>query len=79
MKIDTRASVVCRSRLDAAVALIPIIESGLSNSKLSPERASLMSEFCLWTTQADLGSCEKNQAIAKEILAGLDRVKALLR
>jgi hypothetical protein len=78
MKIDSNTSEVRRSRLNAAAALVPIIESGLSNSKLTPERASLMSEFCFWATQADFGECEKNKATVKEILAGLDRVKALL-
>ena len=43
------------------------------------ERAALMSEFCLWTTQADFGECEESKASAKAVLEGLARVKALLR
>ncbi len=39
------------NRLRAAAALIPIIESGLLESKLSVERAVLMASFCEWTTE----------------------------
>lgn len=66
------------ARLRAAAALIPIIESGLANAKIPAERAALMSEFCLWTTQADFGKCDAAKATAQSILEGLARVKALL-
>lgn len=78
MKTNNDTPEVCRARLNAAAALIPIIESGLANSKLNPERAALMSEFCLWTTQADFGECEESKASAKVVLEGLARVKSLL-
>ena len=39
------------NRLRAAAGLIPIIESGLTDSKLSAERAALMASFCEWTTE----------------------------
>lgn len=69
---------VCRARLNAAAALIPIIESGLANSKLNPERAALMCEFCLWTTKADFGECDQHHSTSQSILAGLGRIKGML-
>lgn len=35
----------------AATALIPIIESGLADSRISAERAALMPSFCEWATE----------------------------
>jgi len=39
------------NRLRAAAALIPIIEAGLIDSKISTTRASLMASFCEWATE----------------------------
>ena len=79
MDIDVRPSdEVVRARLKAAAELIPIIESGLANSKLDTGRAALMSEFCLWAAQADLRENRENEAVAQRVLAGLDRIKSLL-
>ena len=65
------------NRLRAAAALIPIIESGLADAKLSPERASLMAAFCEWTTEND---CDEPEAtkLAVKVKDGLKRLKAAL-
>ncbi|MBE2259150.1 MAG: hypothetical protein IAE88_09855 [Rhodobacteraceae bacterium] len=65
------------NRLRAAAALIPIIESGLSASKLSVERASLMASFCEWTvaTPPDDPHAVK---LAQTVGSGLKRIKVVL-
>lgn len=65
------------NRLRAAAALIPIIESGLADSKLSPERASLMAAFCEWTAESP---CNEPEAVklAAKVKDGLTRLQARL-
>lgn len=65
------------NRLRAAAALIPIIESGLADSKLTHERASLMAAFCEWTTEKP-GSDPEAEKLAGKIKAGLIRLQARL-
>ena len=65
------------NRLRAAAALIPIIESGLADSKLSPERASLMAAFCEWTTDSTFDKPEAVK-LATKVKDGLERLKAVL-
>ena len=65
------------NRLRAAAALIPIIESGLSDSKLSVERAALMAAFCEWTTE-NLPDDPELVKLAATVASGLKRVKAAL-
>ena len=65
------------SRLRAAIALIPIIEAGLIDSKISHDRATLMASFCEWTTENTSDDPHAIElAIALE--TGLARVKATL-
>ena len=65
------------NRLRAAAALIPIIESGLIDSKLSTSRASLMASFCEWTTE-NISSDPHVVKLAQTVEIGLKRVKATL-
>ena len=51
MSKQMRSSTPEFNRLRAAAALIPIIEAGLADSKLSVERAALMALFCEWAMQ----------------------------
>ena len=65
------------NRLRAAAALIPIIEAGLIDSKMSIQRASPMVTFCEWAT----GSISDDPHViklAQTVEAGLKRVKATL-
>lgn len=78
MKIENDSPEVCRSRLSAAAALIPIIESGLANSKLNPERAALMCEFCQWANDSSKLTCEESQRLSKVVADGLARLKLRL-
>lgn len=78
MKTNNDTPEVCRARLNAAAALIPIIESGLANSKLNPERAALMSEFCQWANDSSKLTCEESQSLSKIIADGLARLKTRL-
>ena len=65
------------NRLRAAVALIPIIESGLSDSKLSVERAALMASFCEWAAAVKLDTPEAIK-LSQSLSAGLARLKTVL-
>lgn len=65
------------NRLRAAAALIPLIEAGLANSKLSPERASLMAAFCEWTTESTFDEPEAVK-LATKVRNGLERLKVAL-
>ena len=65
------------NRLRAAAGLIPIIEAGLTNSKLSVERATLMASFCEWATEKHPTDPEAIQ-LAKSVDEGLKRIKMCL-
>jgi hypothetical protein len=65
------------NRLRAAVALIPIIESGLSDSKLSIERAALMASFCEWAAEVKLNTPEAIK-LSQALNSGLVRLKTVL-
>lgn len=62
------------NRLRAAAALIPIIESGLDESKLSTERAALMASFCEWALDADQADPDAMK-LSENIRCGLERLK----
>mgnify|MGYP001000707708 FL=1 len=78
MKTNNDTSEVWRARLNAAAALIPIIESGLATSKLAPERAALMCEFCQWANDSSNLTCEESQSLSKIVADGLARLKSRL-
>ena len=65
------------NRLRAAAALIPIIESGLVDSKMSIQRASPMVTFCEWATE-NLSDDPHVVKLAKTVEIGLKRVKVTL-
>ncbi len=65
------------NRLRAAAALIPIIEAGLIDSKLSVERAALMASFCEWTTEKISDDPEVIK-LAETVGSGLRRIKSVL-
>ena len=65
------------NRLRAAAALIPIIESGLLESRLSVERAALMVSFCEWTTE-NVPDDPDVVKLAETVGNGLKRIKAAL-
>jgi hypothetical protein len=66
------------NRLRAAVALVPIIESGLNDGKIDTERAALMAEFCGWAAQHGLNGDTEALRLEAELNRGLDRLKTLL-
>lgn len=78
MKTDNDTMEVCRARLNAAAALIPIIESGLANSKLPPERAALMCEFCQWANDLSKLTSEENLRLSQFVADGLARLRPRL-
>lgn len=66
-----------RNRLRAAAALIPIIESGLDDGKLSEDKARQMCLFCEWAMSAD--AMEQDEVALKgAIRDGLERLGARL-
>ena len=65
------------NRLRAAAALIPIIESGLLESRLSVERAALMAPFCAWTVE-NVPDDPEVVKLAQTVTNGLKRIKMAL-
>lgn len=65
------------NRLRAAADLLPIIETGLADGKLSPERAALMASFCEWAATANAADSDETQLI-DAINHGLYRLKSRL-
>lgn len=63
------------NRLRAASALIPIIESGLAEGKLSIERATLMGAFCDWASKLTPEDSDQVRLV-EQIDEGLERLKA---
>ena len=67
------------NRLRAAAGLIPLIEDGLRQSKITAEKAALMSEFCSWAAQqATEGGGPEALRLGDDIKAGLARLRTLL-
>ena len=70
------------NRLRAAAALIQIIESGLSKSTISAEKAALMASFCEWSLEkpplADQNPNIGAEKLAEAIGNGLKRIKVVL-
>ncbi|MBS1130702.1 MAG: hypothetical protein H6R16_1704 [Proteobacteria bacterium] len=52
------------NRLRAAIALIPIIESGLADSKISQQRAAEMTRFCEWAANCFSEGEEESKLLA---------------
>lgn len=65
------------NRLRAAAGLLPLIESGLSDGKLSGERAALMLAFCEWAVQAESDQPEELR-LATQVRESLERLSARL-
>jgi hypothetical protein len=65
------------NRLRAALALIPIIESGLNQKTISIEKASLMASFCEWAYAQNAMQPEA-EALARDIGTGLKRLESAL-
>lgn len=63
------------NRLRAPATLIPIIESGLADSKLLQDKAALMASFCEWAAEATTSDTEEAM-LSQSIGQGLDRLKA---
>ena len=66
-----------RNRLRAAAALIPIIESGLDDGKLSEDKARQMCLFCEWAMSAN-ATQQAEVALKEAIRDGLERLDARL-
>ena len=66
------------NRLRAAAGLIPLIEDGLRQSKITAEKASLMAEFCSWAAQHATEGGPEALRLADDIKVGLGRLKTLL-
>jgi hypothetical protein len=66
------------ARLRAAADLIPIIESGLEQSRLDVERVALMCEFCSWASRHSLGNDEHAIRLTGIIKDGLERIRGTL-
>lgn len=62
------------NRLRAAAGLIPIIESGLADGKLAPERAALMASFCEWAVTVVSNDNDETRLV-ESITQGLNQIK----
>ena len=65
------------NRLRAAAALIPVILAGLSDSKISRERAAHMSAFVEWAASSAPGN-DLEQKLVNEITTGLASLQTAL-
>lgn len=65
------------NRLRAAAALLPQIEAGLSDGKLTHEKAALSAEFCQWAL-SDVPESEEARKHAAALETGLARLKSVL-
>lgn len=65
------------NRLRAAAALIPIIEVGLTDSRLSVKRAALMASFCEWSTEK-LSDDPEAIRLAETVASGMKRLRSVL-
>jgi hypothetical protein len=66
------------NRLRAAAALIPIIESGMLESRLSVERAALMASFCEWAVPRTCLTIQMGVKLAETVGNGLKRINMAL-
>lgn len=66
------------NRLRAAAGLIPLIEAGLKDGKLTNERAVLMCEFCAWAAGHgdDLG--QEGEKLTSQVQNSLGRLQEKL-
>lgn len=65
------------NRLRAAAGLIPIIETGLADGKLTIERAALMASFCEWAVTFDTQDAEQSRLVMI-VTNGLERLKVCM-
>ena len=65
------------NRLRAVAALVPIIQSGLADSKLSRDRANQMANFIEWAANSTPEN-DVEQRLVNELNAGLSSLKATL-
>ena len=65
------------SRLRAAAALIPMIRSGLADTKLSREQAVSMTSFIEWAASS-MPENDVEQQLVKELTVDLAGLKAAL-
>lgn len=76
LKISTPSSLTF-SRLNAAAALIPVIQSDLADIKLSRERVVSMTSFIEWVASSKPENAAEQQWV-DELRAGLASLKAAL-
>lgn len=65
------------NRLRAAAALLPQIEAGYADGKISREKAALSAEFCQWALSEAPSDAESTR-LAELIGAGLKNLDAAL-
>lgn len=66
------------NRLRAAAGLIPLIESGMRDGKISRDRAALMAEFCAWAAEQNAQAGPDGAKYADAIRTGLERLRSAL-
>ena len=73
----TKTPSLTLSRLKAAAALLPFIQSGLADSKLSQDRANQMTNFIEWAANSTPEN-DVEQRLVNELNVGLSSLKATL-
>lgn len=66
------------NRIRAAAGLIPLIEAGLKDGKLTNERAVLMCEFCARAAGHGDDLRDEGEKLTSTVEAGLSRLKLVL-
>ena len=66
------------NRLRAAAGLLPQIESGLRDRKITVEKATLSAEFCRWTLNNAAEAGPDGEPFAKSLEVGLESLRRVL-
>lgn len=67
------------NRLRAAAGLIPLIEDGLTHSRIDTRRAASMTAFCMWAVDHDIAAGNPEaERLTADVKSGLERLKPFL-
>ncbi len=66
------------NRLRAAAGLIPLIEDGITHSRIDVKRAATMTAFCEWAANHELAGDPEAERLTADVKSGLERLRPVL-
>jgi hypothetical protein len=66
------------NRLRAAAGLIPLIEDGLTHSRIDNSKAESMVAFCQWATNHDITGSQEADRLTSNVITGIERLQEYL-